>query len=296
MYRDPTEFRERFKRWKDGKDVYKAGRPVEDKIDYPLPKFGDGKNIPSFVPTYRSSGSLRDATDAAARVGALIGGPTDSRTRALYNAIDPTQSYPKDFFDAAGMELLVRKKMISGDQDRKEWEVGPSLGDSVSDAAWRKRLGYPYNDKFLIPVTEDRNTVRLPKDIEAEIPIDTTMLKQRISDNEVLMKKYKNLRRNRYMQEAMRADKEALDSLRETYKTGKVVTINEQAHNNRNWLKNGYVDAEISPLNVLQNYQIWYDKKNNKMNYSDFYNFNQFDFGIPGKEFRIRGSIDLNRK
>ena len=258
MRRDPTQFRERFKRWKEGLPAYKNGKPVDDEE---LPKYGNGK-IPK-------------------------------RARAMYNLIDPTRPYPEGFLEAALIEADVRLKMLKGDQDRKEWEVGPTLGDSVSDAAWRKRLGYDYNNKFIIPNKD--GSYRLPKQIEAEIPTDTTMLKQRISDNEKLMKDYRDYRYDPYMREAVRVDKETLDSLRKTYKTGKPVVINEQSYNNRHWLQNGYINASISPLNVLQNYTIQYDKNNNRMNYFDVYDFNEYDWAIPGKPFNIKGYIDLTR-
>lgn len=253
MKKDPTEFRERFYRWKSGESVYEAG----------LPKYRDGKD-----------------------------GRPSKRARAMYNAIDPTQAYPEGYLDAAKMEAYVRWKALRNDQDRREWEVGPTLGDSVSDAAWRKRLGYNYNENLIIPNAD--GSFRLPKGLEMEIPTDTVMLKKRIQDNEDLMKKYKYYRYDPYMKEAVRVDKDALSKLRKTYKTGRPVVINEQAFNNRNWLKDGKVDAGISPLNVLQNYTIQYDSINNRMNYSDIYDFNEYDWAIPGKPFNIKGYVDLN--
>jgi len=42
------------------------------------------------------------------------------------------------------MEARVRHKMYLGDNTR-EYELEPQLADSVSDAAYRKRLGLPYD-------------------------------------------------------------------------------------------------------------------------------------------------------
>jgi len=50
----------------------------------------------------------------------------------------------------------------------------------------------------------------------------------------------------------------------------------------------------MSPLNVLGNYNIRYDKDTNRMYYSDQYDFNKYDSFVPGEPFRIRGAIDLN--
>jgi len=51
----------------------------------------------------------------------------------------------------------------------------------------------------------------------------------------------------------------------------------------------------MSPLNVLAHYNIRYDKDQNKMYYSDEYDFNKYDKYVPGKPFRIRGAIDLGK-
>lgn len=72
------------------------------------------------------------------------------------------------------------------------------------------------------------------------------------------------------------------------------MNINEQAFKNRKWIKDGLVQYTPSPLNALQNYTVQYDKKNNKMDYRDLYDFNEFEKWVPGKSFKIRGSINLN--
>lgn len=110
--------------------------------------------------------------------------PKSRRARAIYNTIDPRGDVPDDYMDAAGMEAAIRYKMAFGDVDELEYELGNDLPSRVSDAAWRKRLGYNYNDSLLIP---NGNAVRLPVDIEREIPTDTTMLKNRIAAIDKLM-------------------------------------------------------------------------------------------------------------
>ena len=84
-----------------------------------------------------------------------------------------------------------------------------------------------------------------------------------------------------------------MDALRKTYKTGQPAVVNEHAFNNRQWVSGGEVNATMSPLNVLQNYTIQYDPKTNTMKYYDTYDFNQYDWAIPGSPFKISGSIDL---
>jgi hypothetical protein len=41
--------------------------------------------------------------------------------------------------------------------------VGEDIPSRVSDAAWRKRLGYDYDESLLIP---NGNSVRLPVELE----------------------------------------------------------------------------------------------------------------------------------
>jgi len=123
MRKDPTEFRARFKAYKEGKMPYENG----------LPKYEDGKT------------------------------PKDKRARALYNAIDPRDAYPESYIDAARKEIKVRHKMYFGDPDKLEYELGEDLPSRVSDAAWRKRLGYNYDNTLLIP---NGTSFRLPKELE----------------------------------------------------------------------------------------------------------------------------------
>ena len=215
-----------------------------------------------------------------------------ARNRAIYSAVDATADYPA-WWQAIGLGIGSNfKTMINPDS------MNYTVTDSVADAAWRKRLGLSYNDKFLIPNKD--GSVRLPKNVEMEIPTDTTMLKKRIAANEKFANQSNIVGEDwQIVQAMMKKDKEALDSLRHTYKTGEPVVINEYAHNNRKLSKNGeLIDNAInykSPLNVMRNYTIQYDPKTRKMNYWDTYDFNEFDWGVPGESFKIKGSIPLKK-
>ena len=208
----------------------------------------------------------------------------------MYNSIDPRQAYPESYLDAAKMEAAVRWKMAFGDPDELEYELGDDIGSRVSDAAWRKRLGYDY-DETVLP--RNGNGVRLPLEIEQEIPVDTTFLKDRIKRTEELMNYSRKYRNNKYIKLAKQVDQEALEALRKTYKTGQPVTVNEHAFNSRQWVSGGEVNPTMSPLNALQNYTIQYDSSTDTMKYFDVYDFNKYDWAVPGSPFDISGSINL---
>ena len=215
--------------------------------------------------------------------------PSSKRARAMYNAIDPRGEIPSKT-DAIKNEAHVRRKMYFGDPDEMEYQVGETVADKVSDAAWRKRLGYDYDKTLLIP---NGNAVRLPKELEQEIPTDTTMLKNRIEATKKLMKYSSKYKYNKYVRLAKQVDEEALEALRKTYKTGQPVSVNEHSFNSRQWVSGGEVTPTMSPLNVLQNYTIQYDPQNNRMLYSDIYDFNEYDWAIPGQPYDIKGYVDL---
>ena len=276
MRRDNKEFRERFQRWKAGEQVYDAGRAI--------PKYEGGKD--GIYDIMKLAVSAVDPNEAEAM--RLVG--YKNHELALYNTIDPTGTVPNGYAEAAGKYLYAKAKELIGNTNR-EYELGETLSDSVSDAAWRKRLCLGYYPKFL--PTYNGDTVRLPKKLEMEIPTDTNLLKSRIEQNEKLMNNDPWYAKNKIVRDAYNADKQALEGLRETYRTGKAVTINERAYNSRNWVKNGELSPEIQPLNVLQNYQIWYDKNTNTMHYDDTYDFNQYDWAVPGQPYKIHGTIKL---
>ena len=214
------------------------------------------------------------------------------RNRAIYSAVDSTSDYPK-WWQAIGLGIGSNIKAITNPDN-----MNYNVIDSVADAAWRKRLGLSYDNKFLIPNKD--GSVRLPKNVEMEIPTDTTMLKRRIASNEQFANQNNIMGEDwKIVQAMIDKDKEALDALRTTYKTGKPVVINEYAHNSRNLSKNGELIKDAinykSPLNVMKNYTIQYDPKNKSMNYWDTYDFNEFEWGVPGKPFEIKGNIPLKK-
>lgn len=205
--------------------------------------------------------------------------------RRIYNYVNSTQAYPRNLRQASG--LFFGSLLYGGNQT---YEVE----DSVADAAWRKRLGLEYDPKFL-PANED-GSVRLPKQLEKEIPVDTNLVKNRIANNEKLLEYYTTKRPNavtnkEVVQLALDLDKQTLDSLRHTYKTGEPVVINENAHNNRQLVKNGSLELGLTPLNVLGNFTIRWNPETQQMEYFDRYDFNQFEWGVPGKPFEIKGTV-----
>ena len=248
-------------------------------------EFKDRNRINDDGTTYQTGGQKKSnsaiRTEADKKVPAY--------NRAVYSLVDPTMAYPTKK-EAFGYAIGAGIKAMRNPNDMVYW-----VTDSVSDAAWRKRHGLSYDNKFLIP-NED-GSVRLPKDREMEIPTDTTMLKNRIATNEKLAKRYPEGSEKRDIVDwALKVDGMALDSLRHTYRTGEPVTINEGAYNSRRLINNGELSYPvIMPHNVMQNYAIQYDKSKDKMNYWDTYNFNQFEWGVPGKPFEIKGSIPLKK-
>lgn len=302
MYKDPTEFRERVAAWRENgiKAAYDCGKPLkkydmgkdddyfeEDGRTYHYIK-KDGKTVKRQVVFKSKNGDVFKTKQEA-----LDNNPTDFK-KALFNKIDPTQDYP-DWDDAAQYWIQSQWKSLFGEQDKREYNIAPTIGNRTAEAAWAKRLGLPY-DRQLLPVW-NRDTVRLSKELEQEIPVDTNMLKQRIANTEKLFDYSSKYRKSKAINAAYIADLNALDALRKTYATGQPVGVNEFSYNSRQLVDNGLIDEwNISPLNVLKEYNIRYDKDQNKMYYSDEYNFNGYDWAVPGKPFRIRGAIDLPQK
>lgn len=230
---------------------------------------------------------------------------------ALHNSIDPTRGYPAEALEGYFLRRAAKKKQKSENITETDYSIYPNLGDSVANAAWGKYLGLEYNPKFLpIGVEDDRtnygkNTVRLPAGLEAEIPVDTTFIKNRLVANNKFLENHP-YETPQSVRIAIMADEEALAALRKTYETGDPVGMNEMSFNSRHWGTAG--DMGPSPLNVFQNYNIRYDKDTNRMYYSDEYGFDNenywplkmfgsnLDKYLEGKPFRFRGYIDLNKK
>jgi hypothetical protein len=104
---------------------------------------------------------------------------------SLANTVNPSDEYP-GFWRGIGLYHKVKKN--ENKVTDRTYNLY-SIGDSISEAAWRKYLGLGY-DHNLLPkgVYDDRggygdNTVRLPISVEKEIPTDTTFLKNRIKAN-----------------------------------------------------------------------------------------------------------------
>lgn len=219
--------------------------------------------------------------------------------RAVYSSVNPIWGIPNSIIQAGRLSTQARIKSWRDDQDNMEYSVGTQIGDSVADAAWRKRLGLSYDSKFLPKFNGD--TVRLPKQLEMEIPTDTNMLKKRIANTERLMKRSSKYKNSTAVNVALKSDQRALKALRDTYKTGKAVGLDEYSNNSRQLVENGEINEEyISPLNVFRNYNIRYDKDTDKMYYSKSYDFDtvehNWDKFVPGTKFYIRGFVDLNKK
>lgn len=215
------------------------------------------------------------------------------RNRAIYSTFDATWNTPPWYVATAKAARAAYKQVANPD------EMDYIVTDSVADAGWRKRLGLSYDSKFL-PSNED-GSVRLPSDIEAEIPVDTTLLKDRIA-RETKIAESKDIMGKDWqlVTGLINLDKQNLDSLRKTYNTGEPTVLNEYSHNSRNLIKNGRLingaHEYNTPLNILKNYTVQYDSKNRTMNYRDIYDFNGYEWAIPGKKFNIRGSINLDKK
>lgn len=213
---------------------------------------------------------------------------TDLR-KGMYNITDPTTDFP-NVGQAIGMGIA-------------SWFNGlfPSLGKRYTDkeptanAAWAKRLGQPYNSKDL-PSNKD-GSVRLPLEKEQQIATDTNFIKKRINLNTNQLNSLR--KQNEYhksipiFEQALEWDIDYLDKLRHTYKTGEPVVVNEyQAWKDRKLINDGKTTSNtISPLNVLKNFTLQYNPKQNYVEYRDVYDFNGYNWAVPGEDFIIRGQL-----
>lgn len=222
-------------------------------------------------------------------------GPEDIQYRKnLYNLVNPINAYPRSAQDALLYKWTADKAM----QDTT-YNYSRDIIDESADAAWAKRLGLPYNETLL--VSNPDGTVKLSKSLEEEIPTDTVFLKNRIEANKTLLQRYEEKNadtpdRRRAIQLGIGYDTDALEALRKTYSTGEPVVVNEHSNNTRKWINDGMVELKPSPLNLLQNYTIRYNKNTNEMEYHDVYDFNQFEDFVPGEPFKIKGSIKLKKR
>lgn len=248
---------------------------------------------------FKDRNKLNDDGTKKAKYGkkaAVVRTPEDEKvsklTRSYYKEINPLAGYPS-VGDAIKHSLNVfGRRYVETDS------TAYPVTDKVADATWRKRLGLSYDEADL-PSNAD-GSVRLPKDRELEMPVDTNLLKRRINANLKLSDKYKkqgDTTKQGIVDWAIKEDQKGLDSLRHTYKTGEPVVVNEQVYNTRSLVNNGKISMPgSSPLNPLQNYTLQYDKDRNVMMYRDVYDFNHLDWAVPGKGYKIKGEIDLNKK
>lgn len=216
--------------------------------------------------------------------------------QALYNNVNPLNGYPS-IKTAYNYYKNVIDKIKQGD-NTKNWETDGSIGQRTSEAGWAKYLELPY-EQSLFPIWNG-DTVRLRPELEREIPIDTNFIKQDIQD--ILKDRELDRQEGIYDREqaydiALKTRYLTLQNLRDTYKTGNWVQMNEFMFNGLSpfdWYnkKENY----ITPLNVLQNFALKYDKNTNSIIYRDTWDLNAFDYFLPGKPFQIKGSIPLNNK
>lgn len=212
--------------------------------------------------------------------------------RAVYSQFNSAWGYPS-IPGAVVNGLVAGIRRIFGNSDKLQYKVVDKTGDNYS----RYRFGLSVDPEYFGEVLDD-GSVTLPKYNETEIPIDTTIIKNRIAADEEFIKN------NQFTQKEwdianglLNTDKQTLDSLRHTYKTGEPVVINEFSYNSRPALKDfNYTEDNPTPLNMLQNYTIQYNPSDNTMYYSDVYDYNQFDWLVPGKAYKINGAINLNKK
>lgn len=256
--------------------------------------------------SYKKRKGLNDDGTKKAKYGkdSAIKTETDKEVsklnRAVYSSFDPTEPYP-----------TIKEGIVRGAAAYAKSLTNPdkmlyTVTDSVADNMWRYRMGMSVNPKHFGEIFDD-GSVSLPKSRENEIPTDTTFLKNRIAANEKLAKKYPLHLSNGMVNEkreiidwALTVDRDALDKLRHTYKTGEPVVINEGAYNSRSLIDGGELQyPRYMPLNMLKDYTIQYMPTENSMKYRDTYNFDNGDMDfepfVPGTPYKINGSIDLTK-
>lgn len=216
--------------------------------------------------------------------------------QALFNNIDPREGYPSPITAIKYYQNVVNK-MKEGDTS-KNWKTDGSIGDATAEAAWARYLKLPY-DTTLFP-TWNGDTVRLTKELENQIPIDTNFIKQDIENIKMHRDYDRSMgifdREDAYRM-ALNTRRLALDNLRKTYKTGEWVQMNEFMFNDLNPFDYYNQGSDYkTPLNVLQNFGLRYDKNTNSIIYGDKYDLNNYDYFLPGNPFIIRGSIPLEQK
>lgn len=213
--------------------------------------------------------------------------------KAVYSQFDPAWGYPI-LLGAIANGTVAAVRSLSKNPTM-QYEVKNTKENKAGDNYWRYRLGLSVDPEHFGEVLDD-GSVTLPQYVEREIPTDTTALKTRIAKNEEFLKN------NQFTQKEwdianglINTDKETLDALRHTYKTGEPVVINEFSYNSRPLLQEGnYTEYTATPLNMLQNYTIQYNPSDNTIYYRDVYDFNKFDKFVPGEAYKINGAVQLS--
>ncbi len=172
----------------------------------------------------------------------------------------------------------------------------PEKVHPLSDAGFQKYLGKEY-DKGMFPENKD-GSYRLPAKTERQITADTTFVKQRMENNRRgaagLFKLNPNHPGAELMSDAVKLDSMYLNQLRNMYKTGKPIVVNEfDAWKDRKLIKNGRVEKDpITPLNVLQNFTLRPNAEKGTIEYEDIYDLDK----IPlidkiYNPFTIKGTV-----
>ena len=214
--------------------------------------------------------------------------PITDLKKGMYNTVDPTTDVPNPL-QAMVMGIASWIKGLDKHPTKRYTDKEPT-----SNAAWAKRLGQSYNNKDL-PKNND-SSYRLPYDKEQQIVTDTNYIKKRINTNSNQLKSLSAQNSNHpsipIFKKALEWDTDYLNKLRYTYKTGKPVTVHEyQAWKDRKMVNNGEVSKPISPLNVLKNFTLQFNPKENYVEYRDIYDFNGYNWAIPGEDFKIKGKL-----
>lgn len=254
-----------------------------------------------------SDNSVSNSTSKLQKGGQVSGKPdykkidrteTDSDVsrwnKAVYSQFDPAWGYPNLLGAIANGTAAVVRSLSKN--PTMQYEVKNTKENKAGDNYWRYRLGLSVDPEHFGEVLDD-GSVTLPQYVEREIPTDTTALKNRIAKNEEFLKN------NQFTQKEwdianglINTDKETLDALRHTYKTGEPVVINEFSYNSRPLLQEGnYTEYTATPLNMLQNYTIQYNPSDNTIYYRDVYDFNKFDKFVPGESYKINGAVQLSK-
>ena len=231
----------------------------------------------------------------------------DRKVRAFYSSFNPTDSYPQigNYLDYIGKTLsYINKAYLWGNPDKMDYTIGDDLGSKISDAAFRKRLGLSYDKKYLID-NED-GSVSLPKEAFKDVNLDKKSIQARIdrdikdktfneenyiNDNDISdedKQNYKNW--NDLLDTRISINKHFLSQLDSLDK--KPIVYSEVYDNSYDKaLEHKNNKKNISKLNALQDFTIYPKNKNGKYKYRDVYDFNQWDWLVPGKSYEIKGEF-----